>query len=40
LILVDINLLLYSHLAAFAEHARARAWLDERLNGTARVGLP
>ena len=24
----------------FAQHERARRWLDERLNGTARVGLP
>lgn len=24
----------------FAQHERARAWLDERLNGTTRVGLP
>ena len=24
----------------FAQHERARRWLDERLNGTTRVGLP
>lgn len=24
----------------FAQHERARLWLDGRLNGTARVGLP
>jgi hypothetical protein len=30
----------YAHVQGFAQHERARAWLDERLNGTARVGLP
>jgi toxin-antitoxin system PIN domain toxin len=30
----------YAHVQGFAQHDRARAWLDERLNGTARVGLP
>jgi len=39
-ILVDANLLLYAANHAAAEHERAHAWLDERLNGTARVGLP
>jgi len=32
--------LVYAHVRDFAQHERARAWLDERLNGTARVGLP
>lgn len=40
MILVDANLLLYAANHAAPEHAQARAWLDERLNGTARVGLP
>jgi hypothetical protein len=39
-ILVDANLLIYAANHAAAEHARARLWLDGRLNGTARVGLP
>jgi hypothetical protein len=39
-ILVDANLLLYAANHAAPEHAQARAWLDERLNGTSRVGLP
>jgi uncharacterized protein len=39
-ILVDANLLLYAANRAAPEHDAARAWLDERLNGTARVGLP
>ncbi|HXK21681.1 MAG TPA: TA system VapC family ribonuclease toxin [Myxococcota bacterium] len=37
--LVDANLLVYAHVQDFAQHERARTWLDERLNGTARVGL-
>ena len=40
MILVDANLLLYAVNAGTPEHARARAWLDAELNGTARVGLP
>jgi uncharacterized protein len=40
LILVDANLLVYAHVKSAAEHERARAWLDEKLNGHAPVGLP
>ena len=40
MILVDANLLLYAANHASPEHPRARAWLDDRLNGTPRVGLP
>jgi toxin-antitoxin system PIN domain toxin len=39
-ILVDTNLLVYAAYSASPEHARARAWLDARLGGQARVGLP
>jgi len=39
-ILVDANLLLYATISDFDQHAAARAWLDERLNAPARVGLP
>jgi hypothetical protein len=39
-ILVDANLLLYAANRAAPEHPRARVWLDERLNGVARVALP
>jgi toxin-antitoxin system PIN domain toxin len=39
-ILVDANILIYSHVDAFAQHKPARAWLDEQLNGSTRVGLP
>lgn len=40
MILVDANLLVYACVASMPQHARARRWLDERLNGTASVGLP
>jgi len=39
-ILVDANILIYSHVESFAQHQAARAWLDQQLNGTTRVGLP
>jgi len=39
-ILVDANLLIYAHVSSFREHERAHAWLDEELNGNARIGLP
>ena len=40
MILVDANLLLYAANRAAPEHAASRAWLDARLSGSARVGLP
>jgi toxin-antitoxin system PIN domain toxin len=39
-ILVDANLLVYAANPAAADHDAARAWLDARLGGDARVGLP
>jgi toxin-antitoxin system PIN domain toxin len=39
-ILVDVNLLAYASVVGYAEHARAREWLDHKLNGLERVGLP
>jgi len=39
-ILVDANLLIYAGVDSFPQHERARAWLDDRLNGVAPVGLP
>jgi uncharacterized protein len=39
-ILVDANLLVYANEQSTAPHQRARAWLDDRLNGSAPVGLP
>lgn len=38
--LIDANLLLYAVDAAAPAHARAAAWLTERLNGEHRVGIP
>lgn len=40
MILLDANLLIYAVNNAAPEHAAARRWLDGRLSGTARVGLP
>ena len=40
MILLDANLLLYAANRAAPEHERARAWLDDRLNGTVPLGLP
>lgn len=40
MILVDVNLLIYASVDSFAQHERARRWLDERLSGVAPVGLP
>jgi uncharacterized protein len=39
-ILIDINLLLYAHIARYSDHQRVREWLDVQLNGVERVGLP
>ncbi len=40
MILVDANLLLYASISSFSQHGQARAWLDGRLNGETKVGLP
>lgn len=40
MILLDANLLVYAANHAAPEHEPARVWLDERLNASARVGLP
>lgn len=39
-ILIDINLLVFAYMAPAPEHDAARGWLDSRLNGAERVGLP
>jgi toxin-antitoxin system PIN domain toxin len=39
-ILVDANLLVYAANHTAPEHEQARPWLDERLSGTVRIGLP
>lgn len=40
MILIDANLLIYAHFASFPQHRRSREWLDGKLNGHARVGIP
>jgi toxin-antitoxin system PIN domain toxin len=39
-ILVDANVLLYAKISDYPQHRAAGGWLDGRLNGPARVGLP
>jgi hypothetical protein len=39
LILPDVNLLLYAHLDAFPEHARARRWWEEQLSAGREIGI-
>jgi hypothetical protein len=38
--LVDANLLIYASAPKSPQHQVAKQWLDDRLNGPARVGLP
>ena len=40
MILVDANLLLFATNLRAPEHEPAKQWLDRRLSGSARVGLP
>jgi hypothetical protein len=40
LILVDVNVLVDATMTVARDHDRARTWLQDRLRGTARVGLP
>ena len=40
MIILDANLLLYAYDEAFAEHERARAWLENVFSGSESVGLP
>ena len=39
MILLDVNLLLYSHNATAQQHRRASAWLERVLSGVERVGF-
>jgi toxin-antitoxin system PIN domain toxin len=39
-ILVDANLLVYARVMSMPQHVAARVWLEARMNGSARVGLP
>lgn len=38
--IIDANLLIYAVDATSPHHRTSRSWLDQRLNGSARVGLP
>ncbi|HEX6136615.1 MAG TPA: TA system VapC family ribonuclease toxin, partial [Casimicrobiaceae bacterium] len=40
MILLDANLLIYSHVGSFRQHAQAKDWLDARLATGGRVGMP
>ena len=40
MILVDANILVYAWNADAQQHRPAAAWLEDRLNGVAGVGLP
>ncbi len=40
MILVDANILVYSHVESFAQHDTAKDWLDEQINGATSVGMP
>ena len=40
MILLDANLLVYAHVTQFAQHERARSWLDHCLMGAVPVGFP
>ena len=39
-ILVDANLLVYASASDFDDHSDAKTWLQERLSGRQKVGLP
>ena len=40
MIVPDVNILLYAEIAAFPEHAKARAWWVRQLGGANDIGLP
>jgi len=39
-ILVDANILVYSHVKSFSQHEPARNWFNQQLSGSTRIGLP
>lgn len=39
MIVVDVNLLLYSVITGFPQHDKARAWWEDALNGAEAIGL-
>lgn len=40
MILIDVNVLVDATMTSAPDHDEARSWFQERLTGTARVGLP
>ena len=40
MILIDANILVYAFIPSSPQHARAKAWLEARLNAETAVGLP
>lgn len=40
MIIPDVTLLLYAEIAAFHQHAVAKAWWEQTLNGDVAIGLP
>jgi toxin-antitoxin system PIN domain toxin len=40
MILLDANLLLYAKITDYPQHDKTRRWLEERINGSRRVGMP
>jgi len=40
MILLDVNLLVYAKAERFPQHARAKEWMYEQMNGGQRVGIP
>ncbi len=39
MIIPDVNVLLYAVVSGFVQHDRARAWWQDSLNGSVRIGL-
>ena len=39
MIVPDVNMLLYAHVSGFAEHAKARRWWEDLLNGDREVAI-
>ena len=40
MLIVDVNLLLYASISTFPQHAPARAWFEQVLNGNEQLLLP
>ena len=40
MILLDANILVYAYVESSPQHAEAISWLEDQINGAARVGIP